>query len=244
MAKIHLVMQGKGGVGKSLLAFYIAQYVKEKTGECHVFDTDPLSATLSRTSSLNARMLNILAPDHITIIKTAFDDMIEHCVAADADTVIDIGANSFVPMLEYCDKNGTYDLLEEMGCTCILHSIITGKDFLNTCRMFGVVMEKTGHLPSVSSVVWLNPFSGPVRHEVRGFNETAVYRDNKHHIKAVLPMPAFSDEMYMPDFLAMMNSGMTFDEVIANPETRVMTRQRIAMMKREVFSVMDRAKIF
>jgi CO dehydrogenase nickel-insertion accessory protein CooC1 len=52
MAKIHLVMQGKGGIGKSLLAFYIAQYVREKTGKCLVFDTDPLNATLARTSAL------------------------------------------------------------------------------------------------------------------------------------------------------------------------------------------------
>jgi hypothetical protein len=237
-------MQGKGGVGKSLLAFYIAQYVREKTGKCLVFDTDPLNPTLSRTGALEARILRILADDHITIMKNAFDEMIEACASMEADAVIDIGASSFVPMLEYCAKNGVYDLWQEMGHTCILHSIITGKDFADTCRMFSVVMEKTGRLPSVSSAVWLNPFAGPVEKDGRGFEKTGVYRDNERHIKAVLPMPAFTDDMFHPDFLAMMDANRTFDEMIADSTVPIMSRQRIKMMKRDVFNVMDRAGIF
>ena len=244
MSKIHLVMQGKGGVGKSLLACYIAQYVREKNGQCLVFDTDPLNATLARTKALDAKILHILADDHITIVKNAFDEMIEGCISTDADAVIDIGASSFVPMLEYCEKNGVYDLWQEMGHACVLHSIITGKDFMDTCRLFAVVMEKTGRLPSVSSVVWLNPFAGPVEKDGKGFDKTAVYQEYERHIKAVLPMPAFTDDMYKPDFLAMMDAGRTFDEMIEESTVHVMSRQRARMMKREVFDVMDRAGIF
>ena len=244
MANIHLVMQGKGGVGKSLLAFYIAQYVKEKSGKCLVCDTDPLNQTLSRTAALNAKVVRILADDYTTVMKNAFDLMIEECEAEDADVVIDIGASSFVPMLEYCAVNGVYDLWHEMGHACILHSIITGKDFRDTCRMFAVVMEKTGRLPSVSSIVWLNPFAGPVAKDGKGFDKTSVYRDNERHIKAVLPMPAFTGDMFHPDFLAMMERGKTFNEMIDDPEVTLMSTQRIKMMKREVFGIMDKAGIF
>lgn len=244
MSKIHLVMQGKGGIGKSLLAFYLAQYVKEKNGKCLVFDTDPLNQTLARTAALEAKVVKILADDHITIMKNAFDLMIEECEAEESDVVIDVGASSFVPMLEYCALNGVYDLWHEMGHTCILHSIITGKDFGDTCKMFAVVMEKTGRRPSVSSIVWLNPFAGPVEKDGKGFNKTTVYRDNERHIKAVLPMPAFTNDMFHPDFLAMMESGQIFDEAIANPAISIMSRQRIKMMKRDIFGVMDKAGIF
>ncbi len=244
MSKIHLVMQGKGGVGKSLLAFYLAQYVREKSGKCLVFDTDPLNQTLARTTALEARVVRILADDHITIMKNAFDLMIEECETEDADVVIDVGASSFVPMLEYCAVNGVYDLWHEMGHACILHSIITGKDFLDTCAKFAVVMEKTGRRSSVSSIVWLNPFAGAVEKDGKGFNQTAVYRENERHIKAVLPMPAFTNDMFHPDFLAMMEAGKTFDEVIADPVVPIMSRQRIKMMKRDVFGIMDKAGIF
>jgi hypothetical protein len=237
-------MQGKGGVGKSLLAFFLAQYVREKTGKCLVFDTDPLNPTLSRTKALDVKILRLLAEDHTTILKNAFDLMIEDCSSMDSDAIIDIGASSFIPMLEYCDRNGVHDLWGEMGHSCILHSIITGKDFAETCDLFGVVMEKTGRLPSVSSVVWLNPYAGPVEMNGLGFEKTSVYNENERHIRAVLPMPAFTDDMFKPDFLAMMGAGKTFDEMIADPGVALMSRQRIRMMKREVFDVMERAGIF
>ena len=99
MSKIHLVMQGKGGVGKSLLAFYLAQYVREKNGKCLVFDTDPLNQTLARTTALEARVVRILADDHITIMKNAFDLMIEECEEEETDVVIDVGRVRSSPCL-------------------------------------------------------------------------------------------------------------------------------------------------
>ena len=57
-------------------------------------------------------------------------------------------------------------------------------------------------------------------------------------------MPAFTNDMFHPDFLAMMESGQTFDEAIANPAISIMSRQRIKMMKRDIFGVMDKAGIF
>ncbi len=243
MSKIHLVMQGKGGVGKSLLASYLAQYIREKQGGCLVFDTDPLNATLSRTKSLEARIVRILDDDHVTILKTAFDQMIETCVEMDMDTVIDVGASSFIHLLEYCEVNGVYDLWHEMEHSCILHTIITGKDFADTCEQFGVVMEKTGRLSSVSSIVWLNAFSGPVEKAGRGFEDTRVYQENKEHIKAIIAMPVFTDGMVHHDFLAMMDAGKTFDEMINDSSVHLMSRQRLRKMKERVFNTIGRAGV-
>ncbi len=110
--------------------------------------------------------------------------------------------------------------------------------------MFGVVMEKTGRLSSVSSVVWLNPFAGAVEQDGMGFENTVFYRDNKDAIKAVLPMPTFTDDMMHADFLAMMEKGKTFDEVISDLGIPLMRRQRTRMMKKRVMDVLDRAGIF
>jgi hypothetical protein len=244
MSNIHLVMQGKGGVGKSLLAYYIALFVIFKKGKCLVFDTDPLNPTLARTSALDAKMLNLLAADNITIVKTAFDQIIEASIEASADVVIDVGASSFINMLEYSVRNGIFDLWHSMKHQCILHTIITGKDFADTCHWFGVVMEKTGRLSSTSSVVWLNPFFGPVERDGKGFEKTQVYQKNSLSIKAVLRMPAFVDEMMRPDFLRMMESGKTFDEAITDETFPIMSRHRINMMKQEVFSALEKTGIF
>jgi len=48
MATIHFILQGKGGVGKSLIAALLAQYLHGRGLEVYCFDTDPINATLYR----------------------------------------------------------------------------------------------------------------------------------------------------------------------------------------------------
>ena len=245
MSTINLVMQGKGGCGKSLIAFYIAQHIKEQKDKCLVFDTDPLNPTLSRTVSLEARVVDILAPDRTTIIKSAFDGMIEACESMESDAVIDIGVSSFVPMLEYCDKNDVFSLWHSMGHECRIHSIITGKDFVDTCGWFGEIMRRTRHIPSVYAIVWLNSFTGAVERDGRTFFDTEQYRENKKRIMDVIDMPLPEDMgMFgMKSFNEMMACGETFEEYHASGEHFIMERQTMIMFKRKLFGMMSRAGI-
>lgn len=243
MSAIHLIMQGKGGVGKSLLAFYIAQYIKEQRNKCLVFDTDPLNPTLSRTVSFDAKVVNILADDRTSIVKSAFDGMIEACESMESDAVIDVGSSSFVPMLEYCEKNDVFTLWHSMGHACVIHSIITGKDFVDTCEWFGEIMRRSRHVPSVSAVVWLNPFAGPVEKDGRTFLDTVQYKENRDRIQDVILMPLPSDVgiLGMSSFNEMMAVGETLEEYHRSGEHFIMERQTMIMFKRKLFGVMDRA---
>lgn len=244
MSIIHLVMQGKGGVGKSLLAFYLAQYVKDFKKKCLVFDTDPLNPTLSRTASLDAKVVKLLDDDRTTIVKSAFDEMIEACENLDSDAVIDIGSSSFVPMLEYCGKNDVFDLWQTMGHNCLIHSIITGKDFTDTCDWFGEIMRRTRHLSSISSFVWLNPFTGPVEKDGRSFESTVQYQENKDRIRAILtmPLPKSVGSLGMYAFNEMMAAGETFEEYRCGRHY-LMERQSMVMFKRKIFAVMDMTSV-
>ena len=51
---IHLTLQGKGGVGKSLVASILAQYFRHRGTEIHCLDTDPVNQTFSRYIELGA----------------------------------------------------------------------------------------------------------------------------------------------------------------------------------------------
>ncbi len=44
---IHLTLQGKGGVGKRLVASVLAQYLREKGKEVRCIDTDPVNRTFA-----------------------------------------------------------------------------------------------------------------------------------------------------------------------------------------------------
>jgi hypothetical protein len=54
---IHLTLQGKGGVGKSLVASILAQYFRHRNAEIHCLDTDPVNQTLSQYTELRAEHL-------------------------------------------------------------------------------------------------------------------------------------------------------------------------------------------
>ena len=54
--KVNIVLQGKGGVGKSFIASVMAQYYysKNKTPLC--IDTDPVNATFHGFKALNVKV--------------------------------------------------------------------------------------------------------------------------------------------------------------------------------------------
>ena len=45
---IHLTLQGKGGVGKSLVAAVLAQYLKSAGRDVRCIDTDPVNRTFAQ----------------------------------------------------------------------------------------------------------------------------------------------------------------------------------------------------
>ena len=60
---VHFTLQGKGGVGKSLVSSLLAQYFQSIEG-CTVkcVDTDPVNQTLANYKALNAQHVQLIAP--------------------------------------------------------------------------------------------------------------------------------------------------------------------------------------
>ena len=57
---IHISLQGKGGVGKSLVAAILSQYLASRGQDIRGVDADPVNHTLSEYRGIGARCLNIL----------------------------------------------------------------------------------------------------------------------------------------------------------------------------------------
>ena len=60
MAKIHMLLQGKGGVGKSLIASVLAQYKLAKGQKPLCIDTDPVNATFFGFKALKVKRLELM----------------------------------------------------------------------------------------------------------------------------------------------------------------------------------------
>jgi len=124
MAKIHMVLQGKGGVGKSMIAATIAQYKASKGQTPLCIDTDPVNSTFEGYKALNVQRLNIMDGDEINTRN--FDALVEQIASTKGDVIIDNGASSFVPLSSYLIGNQVPALLQDMGHELVVHTVVTG----------------------------------------------------------------------------------------------------------------------
>ena len=124
MAKIHMILQGKGGVGKSVIAAILAQYKASKGENTLCIDTDPVNATFHAYQALAVRQIPLM--DHDEINPRRFDMLVEIIAPSEQDVIIDSGASSFVPMTHYLISNHVPALLAGMGHELVIHTVVTG----------------------------------------------------------------------------------------------------------------------
>jgi hypothetical protein len=240
MAKIHIILQGKGGVGKSMIASMVAQYKYGNNETPLCIDTDPVNATFEGYKSLDVQRLHIMDGDEINTRN--FDALVEMVAAAKRDIIIDNGASSFVPLSHYLISNQVPSLLQEMGHDLVVHTIVTGGQALvDTVNGFA---QLASQFPAQCLfVVWLNPYWGPIEHEGKGFEQLKAYTANKGRVSAIIQIPALKEETYGRDFSEMLRNRRTFDEALADPALTIMTRQRLKIVKTQLFAQLDLAAV-
>lgn len=238
--KIHIVLQGKGGVGKSLVASMIAQYKVAQLDNVTCIDTDPVNATFAGYKSLNVDTFKILENDEIN--PRSFDALIEIIAQTENDVIIDNGASCFIPLSNYLLENNIIDLIQEMGHEVIIHTIITGgqatADTLN-----GFVSLIQEYPENCSFVVWLNPFWGKIEINGKDFENMQAYLVNKNRVSAIVRLPSLKKETFGIDFENMLKSKQTFDEAINDESLTIMNRQRLKMLKTDIFKLITAASI-
>jgi CO dehydrogenase maturation factor len=155
---IHLTLQGKGGVGKSLIASILAQYLKEKGREVRCIDTDPVNRTFAQYGALAADRLN-LRDEHNRIEQRAFDSLMERFLMEESTTfVVDNGASTFLPLWHYLLENSALDYLRQNGRRVYVHTVITGgQALLDTLNGFHELAQTTEER---NIVVWVNEYFG------------------------------------------------------------------------------------
>ncbi|HAT4425566.1 ArsA-related P-loop ATPase [Legionella pneumophila serogroup 1] len=240
MAKIHITMQGKGGVGKSFVSATTAQYKLHKEQAALCIDTDPINATFHGFKALNVERLDIMEGDEIN--PRHFDALIEKIAATEKDIIIDNGASSFVPLSHYIISNQVPALLQALGHELIVHSVITGGQALfDTITGF---IHLVNQLPEdIRFVVWLNPYWGRIEHEGKTFEQMKVYKDNTDRVTALINIPDLKEETFGRDLTEMLQQKITFNEAINSPKRSIMTRQRLKLIRDQLFSQIDNAMV-
>ncbi|MGD0669967.1 MAG: hypothetical protein ABSB23_20700 [Bryobacteraceae bacterium] len=110
---IHLTLQGKGGVGKSLVASILAQYFRHHDAEIHCLDTDPVNQTFSQYAELGAEHLALMHDGKID--SRGFDMLMERLFTENGIFIVDNGASTFIPLWSYIVENNVLELLRAAG---------------------------------------------------------------------------------------------------------------------------------
>ena len=156
---IHLSLQGKGGVGKSLVASILAQYFTARDKRIQCIDTDPVNRTLFQYKALNVTRLELLRDGSID--PRGFDTLMETLLTQDTTFVVDNGASTFIPLWNYILENNVVDVLTVAGKQLYVHTVITGgQALLDTLLGFKSLAESNADR---NIIVWLNEYFGTHR---------------------------------------------------------------------------------
>src|SRR5260370_23159444 len=167
---VHLVLQGKVGVGERFGAAILAQYFRTKSPPVHCLDTDPVNATFAQYRLLEAEHLKVLRRG--TVNEKQFDVLVEKVCHGDGVFIVDTGATTFVPLWNYILENEILAFFRSHGRNVFVHSVVTGgramSDSLNEReRQAQTTSEK-------NIVVWLNEYFGAVSKDGKTFEEFKV----------------------------------------------------------------------
>jgi hypothetical protein len=235
MKKVHLSLQGKGGVGKSLIAALLAQYFAEGGDPAVCIDTDPVNATFAGYAGLNVEHLALMGPDK-KISERQFDSMMERILTEDRNFVIDNGASSFVPLSSYLVENDAAAMIAENGKQLVVHSVVTGGQALAD-TVHGLSSLLSQMPASAQIVVWLNEYFGPIERDGRPFDQLGVYKENKDRIHGVVRLDRQTSDTFRKDLESLLDAKLTFAEALDPESDRfgLMPRQRLTQMRRTIF---------
>ena len=88
---VHLVLQGKGGLGKSVVASWLAEFLTARGQKVCAIDADPVNRSLSQYKALGAEKLDLMNQDGL-IERSRFDHLLDRFATEDTTFVVDSGA--------------------------------------------------------------------------------------------------------------------------------------------------------
>jgi hypothetical protein len=210
MLATHFTLQGKGGIGKSLVSFLFLQYLKSIKNNVVAIDADPINQTLKNFKNIDAQFFKLVENDDFNAIN--FDKLI-HTILSDTENeyFIDNGSSTFIQL-----------------STSLL-------DNLNVFKFWASQKD-------VKIIVWLNEFFGKIEGDGKKFIEMSVYNENKANVAGIITLST-RNMHYAKNMKEMLDKKMTFEEAIASADFDIVAKQRLTIIKRELFEQLEKIEL-
>jgi hypothetical protein len=225
VATVHLILQGKGGVGKSMIAAILYQVLARNNMPVHGYDTDPANKSFSSYKEFSVKQIDIMKGDNVN--SRAFDALMAEIFQLNSEdhVIVDSGASSFIPFNSYLKETDGLNLLREHEHTVYFHTIVTGgQAIIDTLEGIKYLALS---FPEEKIVVWLNPFFGEIIVDGLVFEEFNVYKDHERQFAAIVRLPETNASLLGRDLMELFAKRQSFESGITSSSTSIMVRSRL-----------------
>ncbi len=239
-AVVHLVLQGKGGIGKSVVASWLAEYLVVRGKNVHCIDGDPVNRSLAQYKSLNAEKLDLINEEGL-IVRVRYDALLERFAKENGIFIVDSGATAFLPLWSYIVETEVIRVLRETGRKLYVHCVVSGGEMLNDSLLgFDTLATST---PDRNVVVWINEYFGPVMRDGKTFDQMNVFQKHADKIFGSIGIPQRSADTFGATVLLMREKKMTFEEAIQSDEFMLAQKSRLHIVRRDLYEQFDKLQL-
>ncbi len=225
--KKALVLQEKGGVGKSYFCKLLYLYFLKKNEPITIYDCDNASLSISKFASntikkLGDNITNVTAEnldflnENQKIDRSKFDEFLQLLDTNQTNCIVDFGAATSEQFLYYARENkGICEILQQLGIN--IYVIVAGDTSWQDCYSFIKKIDLAGLMPIVQIVA--NEFQG-------GVGDKSLHSLLKDHRFKSIVVSRISDQgdSASQEWQDFMIHGITWDEIDALP---LMRRRRV-----------------
>jgi CobQ/CobB/MinD/ParA nucleotide binding domain len=227
MAHIHFIGGEKGGVGKSLTARVLAQYMIDRNIPFLGFDTDRSHGALMRFYSGYASPVVMDRYEALDVIVEAAAEQPERRV------LVDLAAQTHDPLVKWMDDAGVIAMAEELGMAiCYWHVMDSGKDSVD---LLAKLLDRFG-----SGLKYVL-----VRNQVRGNDFSVLEQSGLQQRALELGAKIVSIKKLHEGVIQKIDAGSSSFWKAKNPQEPsagglgMMDRQRVKMWLRDVYREID-----
>jgi hypothetical protein len=233
---VHLMLQGKGGVGKSTCSAFLAQYLLEKGHNVHGIDSDMSNHTFREYEALPIEEVSLVVDG---VIDVKGFDRIYDSILGDARTfVVDSGANSFVPLWNHMQEMETIEALQSAGHQVYVHSVIYGGDML--VATLGNARDLAKGLKGRHLVLWVNEHMHKVEAAGKTLADMKAFKEMEDKLLGTVLVEKRNPQTYGADMQKMLLDHLTFEQALNDPaKFTASERQRLTIVRRSIFHQLD-----
>jgi hypothetical protein len=235
---IHLVLQGKGGVGKTVVAGWLAEFLISRGQRVQCIDDDPVNRSLAQYKALPVEKLDLVNEDGI-VMRSRYDVLVDRFLNEESVFVVDSGATAFLPFWTYIVESDIPSVVREAGRRVYVHIPISGGEMLNDTLLGFKTLAETAAEKSL--VVWINEYFGPVARDGKTFDQMQVYLDNREKVLTSVGIPERSPDTFGENIRRMRERKLTFEEAVGMaPGFYILEKSRLYRVRRDLFEQLER----